>query len=141
MRLSVRINGAVVRQGLEDLAAEIPQVGRRRLRTIMNRVVRDMQEYPEERPGQTYVRTGRLFSHWKIEEIPQGYAVENDAQRRGNYYGRYVVGDAYGQGQAWMHVGRWRVFRDVMEKHLEALPPEIEDDIILVARRKGFATA
>lgn len=139
MRLSVRFRGEVVRQGLENLSVEIPRIGRRRLRTIMNRVVRRMQAYPAERPGQLYRRTGNFFSHWKIEEITTGYAIENTAHRKGNYYGQYVVGDAYGTGQAWMHAGRWELLRDVTEEELDALPEQIEDDVVLVARREGFS--
>jgi hypothetical protein len=129
----------MVRQGLENLSAELPLIGRRRIRTVMNRVVRRMQAYPAQRSGQRYVRTGRLFSHWKIEEIERGYSVENTAAGpNGKAYAKYVVGDAYGTGQAWMHAGRWDVFRDVMEEELQVLPDEIHDEIILVARRVGL---
>lgn len=104
----------------------------------MNRVVRQMQTYPPERPGQQYVRTGRLFYSWKVEEIPNGYALENRASRRGREYAGYVIGDAYGGGQAWMHVGRWETLRDVTKEQLRALPDEVEGDVIMVARRGGL---
>jgi len=138
LRLSITVDGALVRQGLEDLAAEIPLIGRRRIRTIMNRIVRRMQEYPNERSGQKYRRTGRLFYSWKIEEIQAGYAIENTAAVRGKRYGKYVVGDPYGTSQAWMHKGRWLVFRDVAEEELEKLPDEIEQEIKMVTRRVGL---
>jgi hypothetical protein len=144
MRISITVDGELVRQGLEDIQAEIPKIGRRRLRTIANRVVRIEQAYPPERPNQTYVRTGNFFSHWEIKEITEGkksigYMIENRARnKRGREYGRFVVGDAYGASQAWMHRGRWSLLRDVIDEQVKKLPPQIADDIVMVARREGF---
>jgi len=142
MRISIKVRGgALVRQGLENIHLETPQVGRRRVRTVLNRIVRRMQEYPEERPGSTYHRTGNLFYHWKIEPLSKiGYSISNTATRKGRAYPQYVVGDAYGISQAWMHKGRWPLFRDVTEEELLALPQEILDDLMLVARREEFKT-
>lgn len=138
MKLSIKFDGEVVRKGLEDLKAQLPKISRQRIRTVMNRIVRRMQQYPSERPKQKYRRTGNFFYHWKIEEIDRGYSVENTAQKRGKTYGQYVVGDAYGSRQAWMHAGRWPVFRDVVDEEMEKLPEEIEDDIQMVARRNNI---
>jgi hypothetical protein len=138
MQLSIKVKGELVRKGLQDLAAEIPKIGRQQIRTMLNRVARRMQEYPGERPGQTYKRTGRLFYSWKIEEIQNGYTISNTAARKGRAYAGYVVGDAYGTQQAWMHKGRWLVTRDVVEEEVTKLPPAIEDEITMVARRSGL---
>jgi hypothetical protein len=156
MKFSIKFDGELVRKGLEDLSSEIPKISRQRIRVVMERIKRRMQEYPAERSGQStaisvavvgrayvptpgrYQRTGNLGSRWAIEEIPQGYKIENTAQRKGREYGRYVVGDAYGTGQAWMHVGRWQVMRDVVEEELEKLPADVEKHINLVARRVGL---
>lgn len=139
MRLTIKVKGELVRQGLENIEAEVPGIGRQRMRTITNRIVRRMQEYPHERPGQRYVRTGNFFSHWKIDQIEKiGYRIENTAVRDGNRYGHWVVGDAYGTSQAWMHKGRWPLFRDVTEEELDKLPPQILSDIMIVARREQF---
>jgi len=133
MRLSIRVRGELVRQGLENLQAEIPAVGRRRIRTIANRIVRRMQYYPSERPGQTYQRTGGMMK-WRIEELTnRGYQLRVIPD-----YAPFVIGDAYGTSQAWMHKGRWPVFRDVSEEELQALPKEILDEIVMVARRQEF---
>lgn len=155
MKLSIKVDGAMVRQGIENVAAAIPQIGRQRIRTVMNRIVRRMQEYPPEPTGQSraeshpvlgtiyrrakgrYKRTGKLFASWKIEEIANGYAIENTAAHKGRRYGQYVVGDAYGTSQAWMHKGRWQLFRDVTDEEISKLPPAIEDEIVMVARRNG----
>lgn len=157
MQLSFKVEGAeVVRKGLQNLSAEIPKVGRQQLRTFANRVVRKMQAYPPEPAGQSlssshsvlgtiytpargrYRRTGKLGASWKITQTSDGYTISNNAERRGVRYPIYVVGNAYGKGQAWMHKGRWQVFRDVFDEELKRVPPEIERFIGAVARRNGL---
>lgn len=155
MQLSISLGrGELVRQGLQDLNAEIPKIGRRGIRTVMERIKRRMQVYPPERPGQSrtgshpvlgttyiavrYRRTGRLGRSWVIERNGNtGYILKNDARspRYGRRYTKYVVGDAYGQSQAWMHKGRWQVTRDVVEEEVAKLPAPIEQEITMVARR------
>ena len=83
MRLTVGVEGEIVRKGLQNLSAEIPKIGRQQIRTVMNRIVRRQQAYPAERAGQKYRRTGNLFSHWKIEEVRNGYQLSNTAKRNG----------------------------------------------------------
>lgn len=62
-----------------------------------------MGNYAPERPGQTYVRTGNLGDRWAVRPFEPSAAVfVNSAE-----YATYVVGDEQGQGQAWMHSGRW----------------------------------
>lgn len=142
MQLSIRIDGELVRKGLQDLSAEIPKVGRQQIRFTTERIVRRMQAYPGERPGQKYVRTGRLFRSWKIDSDGKTrYTIENTAARKGRKYGHYVVGDAYGTGQAWMHRGRWQLFRNVVDQEVAKLPEDVKEQILMAARRKGFETS
>lgn len=140
MRISVTVNGELVRKGLQNLSAEIPQIGRQQIRVVMDRIKRRMEEYPAERPGQRYKRTGKLFYSWGIDPIENaGYMIKNTARgKNGKMYGHYVVGDAYGTGQAWMHAGRWKLLRDVVDEEVERLPDEIEERIVMVARREGL---
>jgi hypothetical protein len=143
MRLSIQIkNAELVRQGLEDLEAEVPKIGRRKIYDAMNRITREMEGYPAERPGQRYKRTGNLGFSWDVKKIERGYVVENTAKdKRGRLYGKWVVGDAYGKKQAWMHRGRWPLLRDVVEKEIDGLPKAIANEITTVSRRvvKGAA--
>jgi hypothetical protein len=159
MQISIDVRGELVRQGAENLSAEIPQVGRRQLRTRMERIKRRMQAYPPERAGQSvsaqhatlgkvyrparrrYRRTGRLGRSWEIAQNgDKGYILRNDARdpRTGTRYPRFVVGDAYGTGQAWMHKGRWLVMRDVVDEEIATLPPAVEREIAVVARRNNL---
>jgi hypothetical protein len=135
MQLSITFDGKLVRQGLQDLSKEIPEIGRRKIYDAMNRITRNMEGYPPERPRQTYVRTGRLGRRWNVKRLDEGYTVSNSTP-----YTKFVVGSAYGTDQAWMHVGRWQLFRDVVDMEVDKLPQEISDAVIMVARRKGFET-
>ena len=62
--------------------------------------------YPPKRPGQRYVRTGRLANSWRAERRGKGRAlIANSAG-----YSGYVVG----KKQAYMHRGRWWLGRSVL---------------------------
>lgn len=157
MQITINTNGQLVRKGLADLSAELPKIPRQPIRTVMERIKRRMQEYPPEPAGQSiasphsilgkiyrpakrrYQRTGLLGARWSIEyKGESGYIIKNTAARKGRKYGVYVVGDSYGQRQAWMHQGRWQVFRDVADEEIDKLPPELERQIVMVARRVGL---
>lgn len=138
-QLSITVkNGELVRKGLQDLAAEIPKIGKLQIYRTGQAIVRKMKEYPTERRGQLYIRTGRLGAGWTLTANSNGYTIRNHTP-----YTKYVVGNAYGLEQAWMHVStdqgkRWNVMRDVQEDEVNKLPPEIEKEIITVARRVGL---
>ena len=129
-------NAEIVRKGLQDLGAEIPKIGRLQIYQTAQAIVRRMRVYPPERPNQTYIRTGRLGAGWGVRQsngAMAGYTVYNSVP-----YTKYVVGNAYGLEQAWMHEGRWNLLRDVQEEEVQKLPPEIEKEISMVARRVGL---
>ena len=132
IRLSIAVGpGArLVRQGLQNLRAEVPKIGRQRIYETAERIMRKMQKYPPMRQGQRYTRTFRFRDSWKIRRLDNGSALTNSAP-----YAMYVVGNAYGQGQAWMHAGCWQSFRDVADAETEKLPKTIRESISMVARR------
>jgi hypothetical protein len=133
-QLSITVkNAELVRKGLQDLAAEIPKIGRLQIYRTSQSIVRRMKMYPPERPGQTYVRTGILGGGWGIRSNTNGYTVYNETP-----YTKWVVGNAYGLEQAWMHQGRWNLQRDVVDEEVQKLPDEIEKEISMVARRVGL---
>jgi hypothetical protein len=139
MQLSVQIlNAEIVRKGLEDLHAEIPKIGRLQIRRTMEAIVKTMKVYPSAPAGSRYVRTYKLRDSWRITQTVTGYKVSADPTNKGRRYGRYVVGFADGDGQAWMHVGRWSLLRDVMEREIDKLPPAVSNEISMVARAKGL---
>jgi len=129
----------LVRKGLENLRLKVPQIARSRIFDSLKRVVAVMQRYPPPRPMQRYKRTFKLKRGWRIlRKGPTGYTILNRASYRGRAYPKYVVGDAKGGTQAWMHVGRWRLLRWEMEAEFEKQPKAIANNIHFFARRNGF---
>ena len=135
-QLSISFNGAeLVRKGMQDLSAEIPKIGKLQIYRTEQTVVRRMKEYwtmntPPELPS--YQRTGRLAGGYFISPTQNGYMISNSVP-----YTKYVVGNAYGLEQAWMHY-RHPLFRNVQEEEVAKLPPEVEKEINMVARRVGL---
>jgi len=73
--------------------------------------------YPAERPGQRYIRTGRLGKGWRaMNPKPGQWSILNTTK-----YASFVVGDTTGKGQAWMHRGRWWTARKEIEKSTPTL--------------------
>lgn len=159
VQLSVQVrNAQLVEKRFQDLTEEMPKIGRQQIRVVMERIKRRMQEYPPEPPGQSiaeahpllgtvyrtaagrYHRTGLLGASWFIDRTPKddGYTIKNDAQRKGRGYARYVVGSARGDGQAWMHKGRWQLLRNVADEEVQKLPEEITKSVTMIARKRGF---
>lgn len=126
-------NAELVRMGLQNLAAEVPQIGRRQIYETLQAVVRREKEYPS-RSGSTYKRTYTFRGGWTIEQYDLGYRILNRVP-----YGHYVVGDAFGQGQAWMHKGIWTPFRDVADEEAAKLPEAIQNELSLAIRRNNLA--
>ena len=60
------------------------------------------KNYPSERAGQKYVRTGALGKNWRTATKGLTAHFSNKMP-----YASYVVGTQTGEGQAWMHKGRW----------------------------------
>ena len=111
MQITIQVrNAELVKKGLANIRAEIPRIAESTIKAAAEKVVKRMQVYPPERPRQTYVRTGRLGSSFKITRSATGYTISNNAEAKGRPYSRYVIGDTAGKigggGQAWMHVGR-----------------------------------
>jgi len=129
-------NVKVVRKGLQNLWRKIPLVGRKNIWDFMVRLLRRMKIYPAQRPQQKYVRTFKFRRGWQVQKVgPTGYMIINRTP-----YTKYVVGNAYGGGQAWMHAGRWTTLRDAADKLLANLPQAIHKNLRTVARREGFRT-
>jgi hypothetical protein len=84
--------------------------------------------------GIPYRRTGEYEQGWKLEALDNGYRLSNDSKAA-----QYVGGDAYGVVHSGIHSGRWAVYRDVVDEEIEKLPDAIEQEIRMVARRKGLA--
>lgn len=77
--------------------------------------------YPPKRPGQTYVRTGRLANSWAVDQQGAGtWAITNRTD-----YGGFVIGDE----QAAAHKGRWWQARPAIEEEIPTLTRDLSDEI------------
>jgi len=163
VRLSVSMrNGELVKKDLEDLANKdalkvsagrifgrldwarkritkypaafkgpYPWVSEKQRRYVMLMIRRGVIKVP-------YQRTYRYRDTWKIVKTEKGYALTGNASNSRGEYTKYVAGDAYGEHQARIHRGRWVGLRDAVEESVSRLPKEIADDIVMVARRRGY---
>ena len=158
-QLSIQVNGVLVRNGLQNLDAEITKVSRLVIYRASQRIQQRMKKigakpsYPinwdsirQRRAyfasngfghGIPYRRSGRYPAGWKVvQKGTTGYTVINDSPAA-----KFVGGNAYGQSQSRIHAGRWPVFRDEAEAELKNLPEEIGREILMVARRNGLTAA
>ncbi len=140
------INAEFIRQGLENIADEVTNVGRLRIFRTLQGVLRRMKIYPPPPSGSTYKRTMILRRSWRLfPSSPQAYVIENTARHRGITYPEFVHGSgsgiggtASGTGQAWMHVGRWRLFRVDLDEAIDKMWEDLNDDIGVLVRKSGL---
>lgn len=137
--ITIRVVSGAVMGKMKNIRAQVPVVGEKHIEDTEKRVVKQMQSYPPERAGQTYNRTYRFKNSWRITKQARGFKLENTAAAKSRRYGNYVVGDAVGKGQAWMHVGRWLLFRDVVDYEMTKLPDLVEQNLKLVIRQNGLS--
>lgn len=138
----VRIKADRVRIGLSKFRDAIPGIGRRVWRAILQRVIRIVTRYPAKRPGQKYERTGLYGRSFKLETkhlgASSGYTLKSDAAQGGRRYTKYVGGNSAGEGQAWMHEGRWANVRETIEDELEHVYAEFDADVATTLRQAGI---
>jgi hypothetical protein len=125
-------NAELVAMGFQNLNAEIPQIGRLPIYRTAQEIIRRLKEYPSR--VSTYIRTYVFRSGWSIDRYDLGYRISNRVP-----YGHYVVGNAFGAGQAWMHQGTWQTFRDVADEEADKLPEAVRDELTLAIRRNNLA--
>jgi hypothetical protein len=140
MQITISVkNAQLVQKGLANIRAEIPRISTETIYKAAQAIVKQMKIYPPVPTGSRYVRTYKLRDSWKVNRSITGYTVSGNPTSKGHAYGRYVVGDFAGGGQAWMHVGRWLLFRDVAEHEVSLLPPLVEERVGMKVRQEGLA--
>lgn len=138
----VRLKDGGLRVGLGKFREALPGIGKRVLRRLLLRVIRAVTRYPAERPGQKYIRTGLYGRSFKLVTkhmgASAGYTIKSDAVQKGRHYTRYVGGNSAGEGQAWMHQGRWPVVREELDGELEHIYAEMDADVATTLRQHGI---
>ncbi len=150
--LTVKVNGQLVRHGLQNLGDEIPKVSRlviyRRAQAIQQAMKKPgpRPTYPinwdSERQrkayfatkgfgkGIPYRRTGDYTDQWKLDKLGEiGYRVSNFSLAA-----RHVGGDIFGKSSN-IHKGRWPNFRRTIDTELQNLPEDIRKEIIVAIQR------
>jgi hypothetical protein len=104
----------LVRQ-LGQYREKVARLIKKRTKDAAEASVAILREYPPVPRGSRYVRTGELGRGYLIQESgANGYKIKNAVT-----YSVYVVGDKEGNRQAWMHAGRWRIARTVVNQEVE----------------------
>lgn len=120
----------IIINGVEELIQRLGKLeGVNHLRPPMVRAVarlhRDMADYPPQRPGSSYVRTGTLGRRWitRIDTIHGGLqgSVGNNT-----IYAPLVQSERF---QANVHRGRWQTDEMVAERNRAAIVADFEDEI------------
>lgn len=93
--------------------------------------------YPSERGGSSYFRSGHLGDSWGVTSPTIGadnvsFSIYNSAS-----YAVYVVGDAQGERQAWFHKGRWWRAIDRIRPNVPTLITSVAD-MVRSLFRGGF---
>jgi len=142
MQITARIEDRVVRQSLHRLGDALPNIGRRRLKSVMTDSKYEASgrysggaSYSVPPPtGSTYIRTGDYgSSFYLVQNEGVSYTLHADSD-----HARYVGGMADGTGQAAIHIGRWPNIAATVRSFLQTLTTEIEQDISAMLRSMGI---
>ena len=151
----VEDNAEVVRQGLQNLARDIPQVGllgifraAQRALTRLHNTSGSPSEHPvkwdSERQRKAFFasdgfsggiptqRTGQTMRDWQLVRLDNGYSLYNADDAASHVYG-----DINGKGQSSIHEGRWPLLNDIVIEEIEA---HLSDDVIAELRLYGLGS-
>lgn len=123
-------DGKIARQGLQNLAASYPRIGRLGLYRLAQAIYKALGIEPAKWPGQVYKRTGTARASRRIERTDTGYNIYYDPvstyRKRRTHYAVYLRGDpATGEGQSSYFSGRWKLFTTITDEEIKKLPPEV----------------
>lgn len=115
--ISLQINDSEVRRMLAQTPAALERAMRGAMNDATALLLRELQTYPTQRTGSSYVRTGTLRRSWSRELQGDGLALRGIVGSNANMapYNR-VVQDA--DQQAEIHRGRWtNTVQNVVERN------------------------
>src|SRR6185295_1133982 len=129
-QITIKAVGAEeVARKLNQYGSQVPRVISDQNRATVESARRILQVYPPGRGG--YVRTGKLGRGWNIAKASfLGWRLSNSVK-----YAVYVVGNSEGSGQAWMHVGRWRTMRKVVDDQQRGAKTQLHKALRDLAKR------
>lgn len=135
--ITVRSNGKSIFLGLQRYGEKLTDTVDENMQEGMEEAAKEARGgYPDGTQGGynvarrgSYERTGNLGASSYMQRNGMSYQFVSAAYRNGKPYNTYVLGDGYGSGQAWMHVGRWPIAYRVIEKYVNTITKRISDDI------------
>lgn len=121
-QLTVKIHDGKLKTILGNAILAVRSLPKKVIKAEMEIARDEVREYPPERAGQRYIRTGKRYAATKLEAVDNGYRlVSNPRYADGRTGNPYTIGDARGQGQAWMHKGRWVLLADAVKRATERI--------------------
>jgi len=150
--VSARKTAQVVRQIDQNLHAELPKIGRLKLRNVLQRIQTKMRgqgkksrspvKWDSDKQRRAYFatdgfgrgiptrRSGAYVRAWQIVQRENGFSLTNRKPQA-----KYIGGTAYGLGQSRIHQGRWKLLRDATEEEIKKLPQEMQDALLVAGRK------
>jgi len=116
MDVIIRVDAREAEQMISQAPVQIRRAMRMGMEDATALLLRDMRDYPTQRPGSTYIRTHTLDRSWNREVKGQFMAVGDELRgvifSNGNIapYNRLVQDDLF---QAQVHRGRWLTVQDI----------------------------
>lgn len=89
------------------------------------RLQRDMADYPPQRPGSSYVRTGTLGRRWTTQVTRSGDGLQGKIGNN-TVYGPFVQSQRF---QASVHRGRWQTDEDVVRRNEQRIIDDFQQAI------------
>jgi hypothetical protein len=131
-------NATLVRQGLENFGAAIPEIGRKRMFAFANKV-KGRYAYTKDNPEAhgKYVRTFAMRKSRKVLKEELGYVfVMDPVNPKGGRYASYVVGSMAPNSQARQHKPFWTPLRQVVQEEAVQLPSEVIKELGLALMKE-----
>lgn len=139
MEITVKVQNQKVRQSLSYVGDAIPRITDRQVKKAMEAARDEIRTYPPQLPDQKYKRTGKRYRATVVKKNgAKSYTIESNPTYRGRTANPYVIGDSKGEGQAYIHQGRWKIARDVVAKWAETLTQTISAEISSILRAQGI---
>lgn len=156
--ITVKVEAGKVTQSLTNIGEAAPRIVNADIEQAMDAAVGELQQpgdpitYPvhwdSERQRRAFFatdgfgrgiptkRTGAYQEGWHVTKTGSGtaraYTVSNPVK-----YARYVGGAAYGK-QSNIHAGRWKVARDIIRAHAEAMLTKVRADVHNTVHSGGY---
>ena len=122
-------------RGIPELQAKLGKAAaidtlRPPMQRAVYRLQRDMAEYPPQRTGSSYVRTGTLGRRWTTS-VTQSFNGLIGTIGNNTIYGPFVQSERF---QAGIHRGRWQTDQQVADRNERAIVADFADAIERVLR-------